>query len=70
MAHLPPKPSFLRASATDAGNMSMRRAGRTRWNADDWNLMVETLDRLVTAIFGPGIEGRFAFQMAERTERA
>ena len=34
------------AAASDAGNRSMRKAGRSRWNEDDWNSMVETFDRL------------------------
>jgi len=35
-----------RAAATDAGNRSMRKAGRTIWNEDDYNAAVDEFDRL------------------------
>lgn len=38
---------FARASAQDAANMQMRRAGRTRWSEADYNLACETLYRLL-----------------------
>lgn len=34
------------AAAKDAGNRNMRKAGRSRWNEEDWNTMVETFERL------------------------
>lgn len=30
-------PQIIRAAAQDAGNLSMKAAGRTEWNEDDWN---------------------------------
>jgi len=34
------------AAGTDAGNNSMRRAGRSVWNKDDYDLAVDTFNRL------------------------
>jgi hypothetical protein len=34
------------AIATDAGNASMRAAGRANWNDDDYNAAVEVFNRL------------------------
>ena len=34
------------AASRDAGNRSMKKAGRMKWNRDDWNTSVDTLDRL------------------------
>ncbi len=34
------------AAATDAGNASMRKAGRTCWNEQDYNAAVAELERL------------------------
>ena len=34
------------ASGHDAGNMSMRKAGRSKWNRDDFNLAAETTNSL------------------------
>lgn len=33
-------------AAWDAGNVSMRAAGRTKWNEDDWNAMCAEFERL------------------------
>ena len=30
----------------DAGNRNARRAGRTRWLVEDWNVACETFERL------------------------
>ena len=30
-------PELINAIAMDAANRSMRKAGRTAWNEDDWN---------------------------------
>lgn len=47
-----PHPTFLRASAVDAANAQMRKAGRTAWSEADRDLAVDTLDRLVRACYG------------------
>lgn len=38
--------SLARAAAQDAGNRSMRKAGRKAWNMDDWNAAWDEFDRL------------------------
>ena len=35
------------AAAWDAGNASMRAAGRSKWNRDDWNAMCAEFSRLM-----------------------
>lgn len=35
------------AAGRDAGNRSMRAAGRTSWNEDDYNTAVELVQRLL-----------------------
>ncbi len=37
---------LARAASKDAGNMSMRNAGRKSWNEDDWNASVAEFERL------------------------
>jgi hypothetical protein len=74
-AALNPLPSFLRASAQDAGNMHMRAACRSRWNEDDRNHAAETLERLVRGCYGRDGDNQpemafYRFQIAERLERA
>lgn len=69
-----PLPSFLRASAQDAGNMQMRTAGRTRWNDDDWNRACDEQERLTRACYGkPGDNDDrlcfIRFGIAEQWER-
>lgn len=39
--------TLARASGQDAGNAQMRKAGRARWNDDDWNLAAETTMRFM-----------------------
>jgi hypothetical protein len=39
-------PSTIRAAAQDAGNKSMRNAGRKVWNEDDYNTACEVFARL------------------------
>ncbi len=39
--------SLARASGQDAGNAQMRKAGRTRWNEEDWNHAAETMMRFM-----------------------
>lgn len=69
-----PLPSLLRASAHDAGNFSMRRAGRSKWNDDDWNAMVETQDRLIRHCYGRETDADprmmyIRFSLAEQLQR-
>ena len=40
-------PAVIRAAATDKGNRSMKRAGRTALNEDDWNVAAETFAKLL-----------------------
>jgi hypothetical protein len=47
-----PLPSLIRASAWDAGNNSMRAAGRTKWSRKDFNAAAATQERLVHACYG------------------
>ena len=37
------------AAAWDAGNQHMRKAGRNKWNRQDWNAMCVEFDRLMGA---------------------
>lgn len=46
-----PLPSLLRASAWDAGNARMRKAGRTVWTRGDYNEAARTQNRLVRACY-------------------
>lgn len=39
--------AIARAAGWDAGDRSMRAAGRSAWNEDDWNAACETFDRLM-----------------------
>ena len=45
MAHPTLTVEIARAAGTDAGNRSMRKAGRQRWNDDDFNVAAETTMR-------------------------
>lgn len=38
--------SLAMAAGQDAANAQMRKAGRKRWNLDDWNLAAATFERL------------------------
>jgi len=38
--------SLAMAAGQDAANRRMRKQCRKKWNQDDWNLMVDTFDRL------------------------
>lgn len=73
--YLAPLPSFVRASAQDAGNMSMRKACRSAWSEGDADVAAATLDRLVRSIYGrPSDHNQpdycfIRFQIAERMER-
>jgi len=37
---------IARVAAMDAGDRSMRQAGRTAWNREDYNVMIEEFNRL------------------------
>jgi hypothetical protein len=37
--------ALVHAHAWDAGNESMRRAGRTEWNADDFDAAVAVMEK-------------------------
>lgn len=70
-----PLPSFIRASAQDAANMHMRAAGRTKWSDEDWNVAVDTQERLIHSLYGHRGDNQpdmcfIRFQVAERLERA
>jgi len=38
--------SLAMAASRDAGNRSMRKAGRKRWNVADWNVAAEVFNRI------------------------
>ena len=69
-----PRPSLIRASATDAGNFSMRKAGRKVWSRKDYNEAASTHNRLVKACFGlegePEYMAAVRFGFAEKLEQA
>lgn len=46
MTHTILTPRLIQAAATDKGNESMRKAGRTKWNEDDWNAAAAEYQRL------------------------
>ena len=48
--HRVPTPAIAIAAGQDAGNRSMRAAGRTEWNDDDWNAACDVSDRLFALI--------------------
>jgi len=37
---------LIHSAGMDAGNRSMRRAGRTKWNKEDYNAAARECDRL------------------------
>lgn len=43
-------PTIARAAATDAGNRSMRAAGRTVWAAEDFDAAAEKFTALMGAL--------------------
>jgi len=65
-----PLPSLIRASAWDAGNQSMRAAGRQKWSDDDYNAAVRCQDRLIAACYGSLPEGYIRFSVAEALQKA
>ena len=40
------------AAARDEANRNMRRMGRKAWDADDYNVAVETFERIFVAWYG------------------
>lgn len=69
-----PLPSFLLASAWDAGNAAMRKAGRTKWSRADYNAAAATQDRLTRACWGNKADADknlcfIRFQIAREMER-
>lgn len=44
-------PEVAHAAGWDAGNRSMRAAGRTRWSEDDWNTAARETNRLMALLF-------------------
>lgn len=35
------------AAGQDAGNLNMRRAGRSTWNEEDWNVAAKVTEQLL-----------------------
>ncbi len=53
----PPRPSLeqlARAAAQDAGNRSMRKAGRKQWSQADWNAATREYHRVLGTDLGEG----------------
>ena len=46
-------PEIARAAAWDAGNRSMRAAGRAAWNGADWDVACAELERLEASLPAP-----------------
>jgi len=71
-----PLPSFIRASAWDAANMAMRKAGRSKWSKTDYNHACSTQERLVKNLYGKPSDHNqpelcyIRFQIADQLERA
>jgi hypothetical protein len=45
--------SAIQAAARDAGNKSMRRAGRTEWDENDWNCACALYAKLLKILNPP-----------------
>jgi hypothetical protein len=43
-------PELAYAAGRDAGNRSMRRAGRTAWNEEDWGAAADVTNRLLALL--------------------
>jgi hypothetical protein len=69
-----PLPSSIRASAWDAGNAHMHKAGRTKWAWDDFTAASAEHERLVAVSYARPNDQRHhryvRFQIAEQMERA
>jgi invasion protein IalB len=72
---LTPLPSLIRASASDAANMQMRKAGRSKWSRADWNKMCDVQERLIRSCYGRASDDNepnrcyLRFQIAEQLEK-
>lgn len=42
--------ALARAAGQDAGNRSMRKAGRTTWSVADWNAAAEVTETLMVTL--------------------
>lgn len=49
MAYIKITHELAHAAGWDAANRSMRAAGRTQWNEDDYNAMAAEYERLIPA---------------------
>lgn len=65
-----PLPSLLRASAQDAGNVSMRKAGRKVWSRADLEAAADELSNLIATCYGEGVVGSIRFGYAEAMQKA
>ncbi len=69
-----PLPSLIRASAWDAGNASMHKAGRTKWDWSDFTVASAEHERLVGLAYARPNDERhdryIRFQIAEQMEQA
>jgi len=50
---------IAQAVGMDAGNASMRKAGRKVWNEDDYNVAARTTNELLDIIDGPEIAAAY-----------
>lgn len=67
--------NLLRASAWDAANRQMRKAGRSKWGRADYDLACDVQERLTRGFFGRDSDADdhmsfIRFQIAEQWERA
>lgn len=75
MTAVNPLPSLLRASAWDAGNSRMRKAGRSAWSLGDRNEAARTHNRLVRSCYGKAADPKgsplafIRFGIAEALQR-
>jgi hypothetical protein len=69
-----PLPSLIRASAWDAGNLSMHNAGRTKWDWTDFTVASAEHERLLGLAYARPNDERhdryIRFQIAEQMEQA
>jgi len=65
MAHATLTPQIAYAAGQDAGNRSMRKAGRTKWNRTDYNAAAHETNRLMAALFTSAGHPDIAAKIAE-----
>ena len=58
------------AAGTDAANKAMRKAGRSKWNDDDWNLAVAKQEALLENAAACCAEGVFMWPANAALTRA